>query len=116
LKPHIDTQSLKLAVNQLRIASRDADFLDPVKAAAHTVMSLSSTGTVAERNEAVAVLSAAIDSDQTQISGWLAIAAGAIVESGAEGSPLGNRLIECLPAVVRQVCAQGREVKGSSRK
>jgi len=70
-------------------------------------MGLAPTATAAERNEAVAALSPALNAERAQVSGWVAIAAGAIVESGADLIPLANRLMACLPAVVRRATEFG---------
>lgn len=95
------------AVERLLAESRDADAVEPIRVAADVVTTLAPGATQIERNESVQTLSSELDPEYVERSGWLAITAGAIVESGADMAPLAKRLIECLPQVMQRALQCG---------
>jgi hypothetical protein len=99
--------ALETAVERL-IESANGDVsMDLLKAAARLTIEEAKAAPAAQRVTAVKSLAAALDAGKAEVSGWLAITAGAIVETGIEPSWLGPRLIEVIPAVIEKATAFG---------
>jgi hypothetical protein len=95
------------AVDKLLLATRYPESTVHIKEAAQGLLAIASHASGAERDAGVAALSKAMDSERVQVSGWLAITAGAIVESGAAHVPLASALIEHLPLACSRATAFG---------
>jgi hypothetical protein len=102
--------TLLTAVDALVAEAAHVSSLDELKAKARRVLELRRTTTAADITTATAVLAEAIDPEYAEINGWLAMTAGALVEWGADPAPLGRRMLQQLPSVVRKASAFGQRL------
>jgi hypothetical protein len=80
---------------------------ETLRSLAGDVCSARAAASPADRDDAVRLLASALTVDRCSQSGWLALAAGVLVESGAGATPLGGRLIDLLPGVFERARRYG---------
>jgi hypothetical protein len=88
------------AVDRVLEALSSEQWRDACRMEAQAVIGLRRRATQAELDEGVRRLVAEIDPEYAEVSGLLALTAGAIVEGAGDVRPLGNRILEALPAVL----------------
>jgi hypothetical protein len=93
---------LKVAVDQLVSEALTTESPDTLKPLAEAVFEICTDAAPPEQAEAIATLCQALDPKYAQVSGWLAITAGGIVEAGAAPTLLAERLITLLPALLQK--------------
>jgi hypothetical protein len=98
---------LKVAVERLVSEAFTTESPSTVQPLAEAVLELCSGAASHEQAEAIATLCQALDPEYAEASGWLAITAGAIVEAGADPTPLADRLITLLPALIQKATEFG---------
>ncbi len=80
---------------------------EAVRSLVGDVCSARAAASPTDRDDAVRVLANALTADRCSQSGWLAVTAGVLVESGAGVTPLASRLIDLLPGVFEKARRYG---------
>jgi len=79
---------------------------EELTSAGQAVLDLRPTASPDELNEAIVAISELVR-EYADVSAFFALTAGALVDSGADGTPLANFIIDCLPPIIAKATKFG---------